>query len=310
MASEGMKGGISILLVEDEFLIAENIKEILELMGHSVVGMAREGREAVRKAESLHPDLVLMDIGLRGEMDGIEAAAVLYERLGIPVVYLTGAADTHTINRAAQSRPFGYLLKPFDEAEIRSAIEVAVARHRAEVELHLREKSLVQYAESLRAQSLLDELTGLYNRRAFMTLSRHQLHSVSRTHRPCVLLFIDLDGLKKVNDGFGHAAGDRLLVDLADVLSHTFRKSDIVARLGGDEFVVLAVESDPPGVETALSRLHAGIREHNEKQHVVHKLVISVGAAIPDSGSPEEIEELLARADEAMYKEKIRARAG
>lgn len=310
MSSDGLNGRLSIMLVEDEPLIAEHVRQTLELLGHSVVGMACEGREAVKKADLLHPELVLMDIGLRGEMDGIEAAAVLYERLGIPVVYLTGAADTHTINRAARSRPFGYLLKPFDEAEMRSAIEVAVARHRAEIELHLREKSLVQYAEALRAQSLLDELTGLYNRRAFMTLSRHQLAAMARTHRPCVLLFIDLDGLKKVNDGFGHAAGDRMLVDLAGVLAHTFRKSDVVARLGGDEFVVLAIESEPEGGGSALSRLRAGIREYNQQTQSARKLAVSVGSAVPDPARPEPIEELLARADEDMYKEKRRARAG
>lgn len=303
-------GSIAVLVVEDEPLLAAATADLLETMGHRVVASTNDGREAISLADRLHPDLVLMDIGLKGEMDGIEAAAVLYEQLGIPVVYLTGAADAATINRAARSRPFGYLIKPFADAELRGALEVAMVRHRAEVELQHREKALLQYARSLRTRSLIDELTGLYNRRGFLALAQHLLRASQRRERSYALLFIDLDGLKRVNDSQGHAAGDQLIRDLAGLLMRTFRKSDVVARLGGDEFVVLAVESESPGGATALVRLRNAIREHNADHPAELPMAISVGVAIPDPALPESIESLLHRADAEMYKEKRRAATG
>lgn len=310
MADDGSHGSISVLVVEDEPLIAAATADRLETMGHKVVASSNDGREAISLADELHPDLVLMDIGLKGEMDGIEAAAVLYEQFGVPVVYLTGAGDAATINRAARSRPFGYLIKPFTEAELRGALEVAMARHRAEAELQYREKALMQYARSLRTRSLVDELTGLYNRRGFLTLAQHLLRTSRRHDRTCALLFIDLDGLKQLNDTQGHAAGDQLIRELAGILLHTFRKSDVVARLGGDEFVVLAVESESAGGTSALSRLRDAVREHNAARTGVAPLAVSVGVAIPDPAQPESIDSLLSRADAEMYKEKRRANSG
>lgn len=306
MASE-TTGTASLLVVEDEPLIAASTQDLLEQMGYAVLATVTDGREAVDTAGRLRPDLVLMDIGLQGEMDGIEAAGLLYEQLGIPVVFLTGAGDASTINRAARSRPFGYLIKPFSEAELRGALEVAIARHRAEAELQHREKALLQYARSLRTRSLVDELTGLYNRRGFLTLAQHLLRASQRHGRSCVLLFIDLDGLKQINDGQGHAAGDQAIRDLAGILTHTFRKSDVVARLGGDEFVVLAVESASAGGASASSRLRTAIREHNARQSHEAPIAVSIGVAIPDPDIAEPIEALVERADAEMYKEKRRA---
>ncbi len=307
MDSEAKSGPATIVVVEDEPLIAASTQDLLEQMGHTVLAVVSDGREAVAEAGRLHPDLVLMDIGLQGGMDGIEAAATLYEQLGIPVVFLTGAGDASTINRAARARPFGYLIKPFSEAELRGALEVAKARHRAETELQHREKTLMQYARSLRTRSLVDELTGLYNRRGFLTLAQHLLRAAQRHGRSCVVLFIDLDGLKQINDGQGHAAGDQTIRELAGILTRTFRKSDVVARLGGDEFVVLAIESASAGGASASSRLREAIREHNERRAEAAEIAVSIGVAMPDPDSPEPIEALVERADAEMYKEKKRA---
>lgn len=304
MASESMSTAATILVVEDEPLIAAYTRDLLEQMGHTVLATVSDGREAVATATRLQPDLVLMDIGLQGPMDGIEAAGTLYEHLGIPVVFLTGAGDASTINRAARARPFGYLIKPFSEAELRGALEVAIARHRAEAELHHREKALMQYAKSLRTRSLVDELTGLYNRRGFLTLAQHVLRASYRHGRSCVLLFIDLDRLKKINDGQGHAVGDQYIRDLAGILTQTFRKSDVVARLGGDEFVVLEVESASMGGISASVRLRQAINEHNLLYPRAIELSVSIGVAIPDRDTLEPIEALVERADAEMYKEK------
>lgn len=118
-----------ILIVDDQRIIAADLEQTLARLGYSVVGVASAGEEAVRKAGELGPELILMDIRLRGDMDGIEAAGIIRERLDVPVVYLTAYADEETILRAKVTTPFGYVVKPFNERELRAAIEIALYKH-------------------------------------------------------------------------------------------------------------------------------------------------------------------------------------
>ena len=121
-----------ILVVEDESIIAKNIEHELKSMGYEVPAIAASGEEAIRKAEETLPDLVLMDMVLRGEMDGVETTEHIQERLDIPVVYLTAYADDHTLQRAKTTEPYGYLVKPYEERELRTTIEVALYKHKLE----------------------------------------------------------------------------------------------------------------------------------------------------------------------------------
>lgn len=121
-----------ILLVEDEKVVAADIEECVKGLGYEVVGAAVSGAEALRMAAQTEPDLVLMDIKLKGALDGIEVAATLYQHLKIPVVYLTAHADTEILERAKKTAPSGYLLKPFDNRSLRTAIELAFDQHRRE----------------------------------------------------------------------------------------------------------------------------------------------------------------------------------
>nr|HID60014.1 response regulator [Desulfobacterales bacterium] len=125
----------NILVVEDEGIVAKDIQVSLEGLGYAVPAIALSGKEAVSKARELQPDLVLMDIMLRGGMNGIEAADSIREDLDIPVVYLTAYADAHILERAKVTEPFSYIVKPFDERELYSAIEIALYRHKLEKEL-------------------------------------------------------------------------------------------------------------------------------------------------------------------------------
>jgi PAS domain S-box-containing protein len=122
----------SILVVEDERIVARDIERSLVTLGYRVAGKATRGEEAVAMASELHPDLVLMDIRLAGHMDGIAAAAAIRAERETPVVYLTAYSDASTLERAKDTEPFGFLVKPFRETELRAAIEVALRRHRAE----------------------------------------------------------------------------------------------------------------------------------------------------------------------------------
>ena len=121
-----------ILVVEDESIVAADIQDRLESLGYEVPDPVASGEKAVERAGLLRPDLVLMDIQLNGRMDGVEAADQIRQRFGIPVIYLTANADHPTVQRAKVTEPFGYVIKPFEESELRTSIEVALYKHKAE----------------------------------------------------------------------------------------------------------------------------------------------------------------------------------
>ncbi len=133
-----------ILIVEDERIVAVDIKMSLQRLGYSVPGTAVSGEEAVKKAEKIRPDLVLMDIVLEGEMDGIEAASAISSRFDIPVVYLTAYADKKMLERAKVTEPFGYILKPFEDKELLSIMEIALYKHMMERKLKKTQQELIQ----------------------------------------------------------------------------------------------------------------------------------------------------------------------
>jgi PAS domain S-box-containing protein len=123
---------IQILVVEDEKIIAMNLQESLEVLGYNVVAIAASGEQAIEKAAQLHPDLVLMDIRLKGTIDGIQATTEIWEQLQIPVIYVTGHSDQATLDRAKLTAPFGYVLKPVKEKELYISIETALHRYERE----------------------------------------------------------------------------------------------------------------------------------------------------------------------------------
>ena len=132
-----------ILVVEDEHIVAKDIQLRLQGLGYHIPAVASSGEEALQKAEETRPDLVLMDIRLKGPMNGVEAAEELRRRFDIPVVYLTAYADDHTLHRAKVTEPFGYILKPFEERELYTCIEVALYKHQMEQRLRQSEQWLV-----------------------------------------------------------------------------------------------------------------------------------------------------------------------
>jgi len=122
----------NILIVEDEAIVAADIAEQLDRLGYAVGGQTARGEDAVVFARDLRPDLVLMDIQLAGQMDGIIAAEAIHRECGVPVIYLTAHSDTATLERAKLTDPFGYILKPFEERDLRTHIEIALYRHQTE----------------------------------------------------------------------------------------------------------------------------------------------------------------------------------
>lgn len=160
-----------------------------------------------------------------------------------------------------------------------------------------------QMEEELRTLSVLDELTGISNRRGFLALAEQQLKIAERTRKSVILLFIDLDYMKWINDTWGHQEGDAALVEVAEILRQTFRKSDIIGRIGGDEFAILAIDTADE-VRNTVARLQETIDSHNQSAARRYRLALSVGSACFDPDAPSSLDELIAIADNQMYEEK------
>lgn len=171
-----------------------------------------------------------------------------------------------------------------------------------------RETELKNQAELLRTLSLRDELTSLYNRRGFQEHAQRQLLQAARTKRPASVFFIDLNGMKTINDTLGHEVGDRALGVTARLLTGVFRESDVVARLGGDEFAVFAPDCDADGTRSLRERLARHLDELNDAGREPFRLSFSVGTAPFDPIHPAELDALLETADREMYARK-RARS-
>jgi signal transduction histidine kinase len=138
-----------ILIVEDEWIIGSNIQEALVALGYGVTSIAQTGDAALEKARRESPDLILMDVKLQGEMDGIETAGKIQSFLNVPVIYMTSFTDEKTIERAKKTQPFGYIVKPFENGELRTAIEMALYKHRIETELKEKSRLLTELNATL-----------------------------------------------------------------------------------------------------------------------------------------------------------------
>lgn len=152
--------------------------------------------------------------------------------------------------------------------------------------------------------ALIDPLTQLANRRHFNMVAEKELKMAERLRTPLYVLFIDLDGMKWINDHLGHTAGDEALLETANLLKNCFRSSDVIARIGGDEFVVLAMESGAKDANRMIERLRAALQTRNERGDLDFPLSISIGVARFDPSNPLPLEALLEEADRLMYAEK------
>ena len=173
-----------------------------------------------------------------------------------------------------------------------------------------KEITAFKYAEErLYSMTITDELTGLYNRRGFLTLSDQQLKQANRDNKKMFLMSSDLDYLKLINDHLGHKAGDRALTNTANILKETFRESDVIARMGGDEFIVLGMVTPYYGIQTLTKRLKENLNVHNSlADEPLEDISLSFGFALYDPSQPCSIEELLTNADELMYIDKRKKR--
>jgi diguanylate cyclase (GGDEF)-like protein len=162
----------------------------------------------------------------------------------------------------------------------------------------------VKMQEELRAMSITDDLTGLYNRRGFFAMAEQLMKQAKRQKMGLFMLYADLDGLKTINDTWGHQEGDIALIETANILKATYRESDVIARISGDEFVVIPIGTDGDNVEAITARLHDRLEEHNAQRNHRYELTLSFGISYYDPEKPCSIDELLAHGDEMMFKQK------
>jgi diguanylate cyclase (GGDEF)-like protein/PAS domain S-box-containing protein len=182
--------------------------------------------------------------------------------------------------------------------------------------INIREKDYIQSTwiditerkmmeEQLKAAAITDDLTGLFNRQGFFALATQQCKLADRTKRLMSLLYLDINGLKTINDELGHREGDRALIDTAGILKMTFRESDIIARTGGDEFAVLLTEPSEPDIENVvINHLRSKLAEFNIRKYRNYELILSMGMAHYDPERSCSIDELIVKADDLMYEDK------
>jgi diguanylate cyclase (GGDEF)-like protein len=206
-------------------------------------------------------------------------------------------------------RPYFWQTRPFLAVAGLALAALAFGAHRVRVRAVARSMR----EEMLRELSLHDELTGLHNRRGLMALAEQHVRSMARTQRGFAIVFIDMDGMKHINDTLGHAEGDRALVDVAALLRLTFRESDIAARIGGDEFAVLVRddgERPKEGPDAASARLRNAVQQHNATAGRPYQLSLSIGHCRCDPASPVPLEAVMEEADQMMFAAKRRTGAG
>jgi two-component system cell cycle response regulator len=282
-------GSHRVLIVDDEEPVSNFIVSLFSKYGHSCE-TAKDGIEALEKIKKNAFDSAVIDV-VMPLMDGVTLTKELLKLYPkFPIMIMTGHADEHSAASAIVAGAREFIKKPFSIDEFLLRFDKMMHDHSGE--------------EALLALSLTDELTGLYNRRRFFILTEQCLKVAVRTKKRPLLLFIDMDDLKWINDHYGHNEGDQALIGLADILKKTFRESDIIARIGGDEFVVL-LESTDENSETLLTRLHENVKDYNVNRSQ-HTLSISLGTAQFDPEYPISIDELLYKADALMYTQKRR----
>ncbi len=275
----------SVIIVDDDERLLEIFKTALSLEGYQceTASSAESALELINKTSF---DIMLTDI----RMPGIEGFELTHKAKKIipdmAVIIMTAYAEEFSYDNAIEAGASDFIKKPFTLNELMARIQ------------H------VKLQEKVRTMAVTDELTGLYNRRGFFSLAEKLLQLCKREKKGIFMLYTDLDGLKKINDTFGHKEGDMALIDIANILRNNYRESDIIARIGGDEFVVIPIGTTEDSAKIATSRLQKSIEIHNSEINRSYKLSLSFGIAYYDPENPCSIDELLVQGDKLMYEQK------
>lgn len=257
-----------ILIVEDERVVAWNLQEALHFLGHSVVGIVDSGSAAVQLATETQPELVLMDIRLSGDFDGIEAAAQIWTALNVPVIYLTAHADAQTVERAIATSPFGYLIKPVNRAELQTGVEVALQRYRLEVDLKSTQQRLSTTLNSIGDGMIA---TDPHGRITFINPTATQLTGWQSAEAigqvvEHVFRVIDAETRERVDNPLLRAIQEGMKVTLPD-------NCLLLTRQGAERFVgdTASPIRDPAGEITGSVLIFQDITDRKRAEQLLHR---------------------------------------
>lgn len=282
-----------VLLLEDDPISAKITTRMLERKGEGRFIVSRRARldETLQALREGDYDIVLSDLNVP-DSEGLKTlAAIAAVAPEVPIVALTATDGDEIGIRAVQLGAQDFLVKgEFNEAALLRSVLHSIERHRLQ--------------HTIRQLAIIDELTGLYNRRGFNSLSPAIFGRGLETEDQGFICYFDLDRFKQINDRLGHQMGDAALEEFAAALRNVFRKDTLIARLGGDEFVAMGVETRPNQVEDTINDLVALLSEHNEQADARFVLETSAGFTRFGRGETRSLDELLAAADGALYSNK------
>lgn len=284
-----------ILIVEDSQINSKLCQSLLSRNGYETE-ICSDGESALEFLSKNSPDLILLDIIMPG-IDGYQFSESIKTNPRLkdtPVIFLSAMNDEESIIKGFNSGGVDYITKPFRTQEL-------LARTRTHVELKKAKEKLMQMA-------ITDELTGLANRRYFMDRLNSEYDRTKRYESKFSLLMIDIDHFKKINDNYGHKAGDLVLIETALKMKKSLRTSDIIGRVGGEEFSVLLPETEIKAALHIAERIRARVSESvvifdSEELSVT----VSIGATQSSPGDLT-IDDIFIRADTAMYNAKNEGR--
>jgi adenylate cyclase len=217
-----MVNDTSVLIAEDEHIVAKDIAAVLSSLGYNILGTSATGEDIVLKAQQRKPDIIIMDIMLAGEMSGIEAAEVINQTENIPIIYLTALSDEETLQKAKHTNPFGYLIKPFDEKMLHSAIEMALYKHT--ISRKLKEKTIELEQEKTVTDKLLNNILPEEIVREF----KEKGAIAPQEYDNVTLLFTDFEGFTSISS---QMPPEELVSELNDI----FRSFDYIIEKRGLE---------------------------------------------------------------------------
>jgi diguanylate cyclase (GGDEF)-like protein len=291
-----------VLLVDDSHTIRNQIKSVLEGLGDFDRFLeAEDGLQAFKLMCEQKPDLVLCDL-VMPVFDGMKFLALRATRgelAHIPVIMLTAERDADRKAEILDRGASDYVTKPFNEKELVARVRV---HHRVKVlQDELREANV-----RLESLAVTDGLTGLFNRRHFDRLLAGEVQRTLRYKVPLAVLLLDIDHFKQVNDSYGHPTGDLVLRNVSRVVAAGVRSTDFVARFGGEEIAVILTQTSLDSAAEVAERLRAQVAAapHDHQGTTLYKTASFGLAAFDGTGTPVSPEELLGRADQAMYRAK------
>jgi two-component system cell cycle response regulator len=297
---------LRILIADDDPVSRRVLETTLMRWGHELVVASDGARAWAELQKEDAPRLAILDWRMP-IMDGTEVCRRVRQAASMTPAYiilLTAKGGREDSVFGLREGADDYLTKPFDRDELRARVGVGARMVGLQRSLAERVQRLERAEAELRLLSLTDDLTGLCNRRGFICHAEQYLKVARRQGEGFLLFYADMDGLKQINDNFGHEEGSWAITRMAEILKRTFRESDIIARLGGDEFTALVRDVSPDAAGVISERLRKNLLSQTAQTRHGYELSLSVGFVSVPPGNAATVNELIAKADRAMYEHK------